>query len=83
MHSERFSCFPGSRDFDHRHTTDAAYLGERALFQFSLSGFLFSYSQLTNWFKFCALEVLSFTKVFLETTKSPRKRIKAQLDDLG
>lgn len=83
MYSERFSCFPSSRDFNRRHTTDAAYLREQALFQFSLLGVLFSYSQLTNWFKDCALKVLTFIKVLVETTKSHRKRTKAQLDGLA
>lgn len=44
--------FFGYGDLGHSHTADVAYLSLGAvLFQFSLSGLLFSYSQLTNWLK--------------------------------
>lgn len=55
--------FPVFSDLGHNHTTDATDLWEQSLVQFSLTGLLFSYSQLTNWFKSCALEALGLIKV--------------------
>lgn len=75
--------FPGFSKLGHIHTTDATDLWEQSLVQFSLTGLLFSYSQMTNWFKSCALEALHSIKVLYGDHQIPRERTQDTACSLG
>lgn len=75
--------FPGFSDLGHNHTTDATDLWDQSLVQFSLTGLLFSYSQLTNWFKSCALEALRFIKVLYGDHQTSWERTQDTASSLG
>lgn len=75
--------FPWLQWFRHNHTTDATDLWKQSSVQFSLTGLLFSYSQLTNWFKSCALEALRFIKVLYGDHQISWERTQDTASSLG